>query len=208
MLSLSHALLLVLAGSGLGAVVAPPSPASGASAASAAACTPPPPPLPYTHTRCTAKGSPAAPVTTPQPAQPGMVANCRAFYLVRAGDTCGSVAAANNLTVARFQRWNAATGPDCTALLADHYACVAVADDPPPAPTPTTSPAPVQTPSPIQPGMVANCRSFHYVEPGQACAAIQIRYGISFRDLVRWNPDIGSGCTNMWAYTWLCVAVA
>lgn len=147
--------------------------------------------------------SPVA-IETPQPAQPNMVPNCRAFYLVRPGETCQSIAAAHGLSVAQFQRWNRATGPDCNALQADAYACVGVTDDPPPKPTPT----PVETPRPVQPGMVPGCHRFHWVEPGQSCAVIQNRYRVSLQELERWNPDIRPRCSNMWANTWLCVGVA
>ncbi|KAM4060999.1 lysM domain-containing protein [Hirsutella rhossiliensis] len=183
MLSLSHALVLLLAGTGVIAASASPEKASRVRPAASA-------------------------IETPQPAQPNMVPNCQAFYLVRSGETCRSIAAAHGLTVAQFQRWNRGTGPDCTTLLADAYACVGVTDEPTTTPPPTPEPTPVETPRPIQPGMVRQCRRFHYVEPGQSCFEVQQRYGVSLQDLVRWNPDIGYQCTNMWANTWLCVGVA
>ncbi|PHH84991.1 hypothetical protein CDD83_1070 [Cordyceps sp. RAO-2017] len=152
-------------------------------------------------------GTPTAPVQaveTPQPAQPSMVPNCVSFYRVRRGETCESVAATHGISVGQFQRWNAGTGPGCTALVADAWACVGVKDEP--SPTPTDKP--VATPLPIQDGMVKNCRRFHHVDKEQRCEAIEARYGVSLEDLVRWNPAIGKDCTNMWANYYLCVGVA
>ncbi|RDA94902.1 hypothetical protein CP533_0193 [Ophiocordyceps camponoti-saundersi (nom. inval.)] len=143
------------------------------------------------------------PAVTPQPAQPNMVAGCQLFYLVRPGDTCASVAAANKVSLSRFVRWNPSVGSNCQLLLADHWACIAAPD----APIPPPPPAPVTTPTPIQPGMVGNCRRFHYVEPAETCEVVEAMYNVSFRDLLSWNPAIGADCTNMWANTYLCVGL-
>ncbi|RCI16770.1 hypothetical protein L249_1714 [Ophiocordyceps polyrhachis-furcata BCC 54312] len=132
-----------------------------------------------------------------------MVSGCQAFYLVRPGDTCIRVAAAHKISVSRFERWNPSVGPNCELLLAGHWACVAAPDSPVPPPPP----APVTTPAPIQQGMVNYCRRFHYVEPAENCEVIETMYGVTFRDLLLWNPAIGADCTNMWANTYLCVGV-
>ena len=40
----------------------------------------------------------------------------------------------------------------------------------------------VGTPTPIQPGMVEDCDTFYYVQPGQGCADIAASNGISPAD--------------------------
>ncbi|RYP87131.1 hypothetical protein DL769_000590 [Monosporascus sp. CRB-8-3] len=65
-------------------------------------------------------------ITTPSPIQTGMVTNCQTFYFVKKGDTCASIAKAKGITVANFQKWNPAVGPNCASLWTDTYACVAV----------------------------------------------------------------------------------
>ncbi|KAH7028764.1 uncharacterized protein B0I36DRAFT_245776 [Microdochium trichocladiopsis] len=63
-------------------------------------------------------------VATPTPIQPGMVSNCKSFYLVEKGDTCSNVAAARGITVANFIKWNPAVGTNCAGMWADTWACV------------------------------------------------------------------------------------
>lgn len=55
--------------------------------------------------------------------------------------------------------------------------------------------------------MVENCNTFYLVKSGASCVAIAQENGISRADLIKWNPDIGSDCTNMWANYYLCVSV-
>ncbi|PHH87217.1 hypothetical protein CDD83_9173 [Cordyceps sp. RAO-2017] len=68
----------------------------------------------------------AAGVETPQPVQPHMVANCNKFHLVRAGDTCGLIAALYAVSVDDVILWNPDAGADCTTLWAGYYACVGI----------------------------------------------------------------------------------
>jgi LysM repeat protein len=122
--------------------------------------------------------------TIPSPLQPGIVANCDEFYLVKSGDFCFGIAASEGITLDQFLEWNPSAGATCTNLLADHYACVSVEGH---APTPTQPPNGIETPMPIQEGMVNNCNKFHFVESGDTCPAIQEEYGVTLEDLVKWS---------------------
>ncbi|KAG7129273.1 LysM domain-containing protein like [Verticillium longisporum] len=143
-------------------------------------------------------------ITTPQPTQPALVSHCNKFHLVVSGDRCSTVAARYGVPVAEFLAWNPQAGSNCAGLRRDAYACVGIVGF---TPTPTNPGEGVVTPAPIQPGMVATCRTFHFVEKGQICATIQNRYKVSLADLVKWNPGIGADCTLMWADSYLCVGV-
>ncbi|CRK16642.1 hypothetical protein BN1723_003819 [Verticillium longisporum] len=143
-------------------------------------------------------------ITTPQPTQPALVPNCNKFHLVVSGDRCSTVAARYGVPVAAFLAWNPQAGSNCAGLRRDAYACVGVVGF---TPTPTNPGEGVVTPAPIQPGMVATCKTFHFVEKGQICATVQNRYKVSLADLVKWNPGIGADCTLMWADSYLCVGV-
>jgi hypothetical protein len=65
-------------------------------------------------------------MTTPTPTQPGMVSNCKAFYLVKSGEICESVANVNGITIAQVETWNPGAESDCRFLLANAWACVGV----------------------------------------------------------------------------------
>lgn len=143
-------------------------------------------------------------ITTPTPAQPSMVSNCDAFYLVKSGDTCDSIASQHGITAAQFRDWNRGAGSSCTGLWANAYACVSIIGH---NPTPTQPGNGISTPTPIQSGMTKNCKTFHLVRSGESCATIQSRYKVTLAQLVSWNPAIGSQCTGMWSNTYLCVGV-
>ncbi|KAF7536445.1 hypothetical protein G7054_g4539 [Neopestalotiopsis clavispora] len=143
-------------------------------------------------------------VTTPTPTQPEIVSNCDDFYLVKPGDTCAAIVSSHGISLAQFLAWNPAAGSSCSGLWANAYACVSIIGE---SPTPTSPGNGITTPTPTQAGMTANCDSFHFVEVGQTCTTIASRYGVTVANLVSWNPAIGSGCTGMWANTYLCVGV-
>lgn len=77
-------------------------------------------------------------IESPLPVQPGMVGNCDAFYLVKEGDNCATIAAAHGITLAQFQTWNTKTGTNCAGLWLDAHACVSVIGHTPPTPSPTS----------------------------------------------------------------------
>jgi hypothetical protein len=63
----------------------------------------------------------------------------------------------------------------------------------------------LSTPVPYQEGMVDNCRTFYYVQKGETCDAIAARLNIEQRQIVAWNPDAKSDCTNLTAENYACV---
>lgn len=133
-----------------------------------------------------------------------MVDNCDKFYLVEQGDTCENIASKNNIPLQEFLRWNPQAGQKCSGLWASAYACVSVVGF---KPTPTAPDSGVQTPSPAQPGMVDHCSKFYFVNPGDSCITIAAKAGISVEDFSRWNANVGSQCTGLWASTYACVGV-
>jgi hypothetical protein len=73
--------------------------------------------------------------------------------------------------------------------------------------TTTTAGNGIQTPQPTQPGMVTNCKKFHYADTGVQCSQITSYNKISLADFVKWNSGVGSDCRLMWAKTYTCVGV-
>lgn len=41
-------------------------------------------------------------ISTPSPIQTGMISTCDSFYLVKSGDSCAPIAAANDISLAQF----------------------------------------------------------------------------------------------------------
>ncbi|KAH7369483.1 hypothetical protein B0T11DRAFT_338432 [Plectosphaerella cucumerina] len=150
-------------------------------------------------------------ITTPQPIQPGMVADCNRFYFVQTDDGCDAIAARNGISPAQFHAWNPQIGTSCAGLWANVNVCIGVIGS-----TPTTRPASVTTttagngiatPTPIQPGVVSNCNRFYLVKTDDGCDAIAARHGISPAQFHAWNPQIGTSCAGLWANVNVCVGV-
>lgn len=146
-------------------------------------------------------------VQTPQPTQPGMVNNCNKFHWIAKGVSCSQVISFQKITLADFVRWNPTVKDDCTGMWAEVNVCVGVIGGGS-SPTPTTSAGNgVQTPQPTQPGMVTNCKKFHFVAENVICDQIISYQKITLADFLRWNTGIKSDCSNMWSGTNVCVGV-
>jgi cytochrome c-type biogenesis protein CcmH/NrfF len=149
-------------------------------------------------------------VQTPQPTQPGMVTNCAKFHWVAKGVSCSQIISYQHITLADFVRWNPTVGSTCTNMQAEVNVCVGVTGGTTTRVKPTTTTTAgngIQTPQPTQPGMVTNCKKFHYVAEGVSCSQIISYQHITLADFVKWNTGVGSDCRNMWAKTNVCVGV-
>ncbi|KAK1622585.1 LysM domain-containing protein [Colletotrichum phormii] len=140
-----------------------------------------------------------------------MVTNCNKFHWVSTGNTCDQIYNYEQITLADFVKWNSNVGSDCTGMWAEVNVCVGVIGGSTPTtttqPTTTTAPAGVQTSQPTQPGMVTNCKKFHYVSSGDTCEQIYNYEQIFLAKFVAWNTGVGSNCQNMWASTYVCVGI-
>lgn len=144
-------------------------------------------------------------ISTPTPTQKGMVSNCNKFYDVKSGDTCASIASSKRIPLSKFYAWNPAVGSSCGSLWKGYYVCVDIIGYTPPK---TTSPGNgIATPTPYEPGMVGDCNAFYYVQSGDTCSKIASRKGITVAEIERWNPKVGSSCSDLWQKTYICVGV-
>lgn len=156
-------------------------------------------------------------VTTPTPTQPGMVGNCAKFHWVAQGTTCSQILSYNKISLADFATWNPSVKADCSGLWANVNVCVGLIGGSPTPTTISTTSTTIQptktvgngiaTPTPVQPGMVSNCKKFHYVSEGNVCSQITSYEKISLADFVKWNTGVGSDCSKMWSNTYVCVGV-
>jgi hypothetical protein len=150
-------------------------------------------------------------IQTPQPTQPGMVTNCNKFHYVDKGVVCSQITSYNKISLENFVKWNPTVKSDCTGMQAGVNVCVGLIGGTPtttkPATTTTKAGNGIQTPQPTQPGMVTNCKKFHYADTGVQCSQITSYNKISLANFVKWNTGVGSDCRSMWAKTYTCVGV-
>ncbi|KAF5633936.1 Autolysin [Fusarium tjaetaba] len=141
----------------------------------------------------------SASTKAPEPQQPGIVSNCKSYYLVQKGETCSSVATKNKISLSDFQTWNPKTGTDCNALLANAYACVSV--------TPTKGSTPAKKYSPTEAGIAKNCAKYALVGKTTTCKSIETQNKLSFANFYKWNPAVGKHCQGLKKGYYVCVGV-
>lgn len=164
----------------------------------------------------------------PGPTQPGQVANCNRWDLVKDGDNCSVyIAKYPGLTLKDLTTWNTGIGDQCQTLWLDTYVsgplhhpmaeltvlqlCTGVPGfSPITSSTQSVAPSPtngIATPAPTQPGMVNNCDAFHFVTDGDTCASIASQYGISLSQFSSWNTKTGTNCAGLWLNAYVCVSI-
>lgn len=75
----------------------------------------------------TAQAFGLAAAQAPGPTQPNTAANCNKWYLVKAGDGCGTAEAAGGITADQFFKWNPDVSRDCVTNFTAGYAyCIGV----------------------------------------------------------------------------------
>ncbi|WEW59001.1 hypothetical protein PRK78_004469 [Emydomyces testavorans] len=70
--------------------------------------------------------SPTPTPTGPQPQMPGIVENCKKFYLVKSGDSCYTIGMATGVSLSQLRMWNKNISPSCDNLWLGYYICVGV----------------------------------------------------------------------------------
>ncbi|KAL6233083.1 hypothetical protein BDW75DRAFT_196167 [Aspergillus navahoensis] len=125
----------------------------------------------------------------PSPTQAGIDANCDKYHKVVSGDQCDTIESQYGITHADFSAWNPSIDDRCSNLWLDYYVCVHVA------------------PKPQMPDITSDCKSYHKVQSGEGCWAIDSAYGITLDQFRKWNPTIDASCSNLWVDYYVCVGV-
>ncbi|KAH6629732.1 LysM domain-containing protein [Boeremia exigua] len=156
--------------------------------------------------------------TAPAPTHTGQPADCNKWDVVTDGDSCGSLASDNGITVDQFYAWNPAVSKDCiTNFWLGQAYCVgrsSVGSSPPVSSTkPTTSSSPATTkptpPAPTHTGQPANCNKWDVVQTGDGCWSMANDNGITLEQFYAWNPAVSNECvTNFWLGQAYCVGVS
>ncbi|THC89830.1 hypothetical protein EYZ11_010714 [Aspergillus tanneri] len=155
----------------------------------------------------------AATTTTggPSPTQMGLISTCNAFYYVKKGDSCWVIMNSyGNFTLDQFYSWNPAVKTDCSGLQPDYYVCVGVGgstDSTTTKTTTTTTPTNIG-PSPTQAGIATDCSTYYQAEKGDSCwLIVNEKYTyLTTAKFNKWNPAVGSNCSNLQKGYYYCVA--
>ncbi|KGO58766.1 Peptidoglycan-binding Lysin subgroup [Penicillium expansum] len=142
----------------------------------------------------------------PSPVQSGITESCSKFDLVESGDTCASIVSTYNIPLSSFYAWNPAVGSSCAYLDLGYYVCVGT-DSSTVATSTTSAGNGITTPTPDEPGMVSDCTKFWLVGSDDTCTSIASSEDITVADIEKWNPKVGSTCTDVWLGDYICVGV-
>ncbi|KAG6005151.1 hypothetical protein E4U21_000405 [Claviceps maximensis] len=131
---------------------------------------------------------------------------CRTYQL-GLYETCETLMASWNATLAQVLAWNPMINSACSNMASwtGWYLCAS-------SPSGTnivgpgnvmTTPAPV--PTDAQPQSNTRCGQWYYVEAGENCAAISLKFNLALSDFYFLNPQVDISCGNLWAKTSYCV---
>ncbi|ODM14595.1 hypothetical protein SI65_09940 [Aspergillus cristatus] len=158
----------------------------------------------------------SAATTPPGPTQSGIAANCNAYYIAQANQTCADIEAAFGITKAEFLAWNPAISSDCLdGFWAEEAYCVGGSGTASVTITATSTLIPATTSSsaapsgPTQSDIPVNCVQYDIAQAGDSCETVEVKYGITDDEFHAWNPAVSSDCmTGFWAKKAYCVAVS
>lgn len=136
-------------------------------------------------------------VQAPGPTPYGTTSQCGAYYQAQSGDTCQQVSLNQSITVTLFEEINPSINENFTDITPGFYYCTlptinwnsTVSNST----NSTFLPAPAPTPS----GSSSSCYEWYQVQAGNSCSSIETQYGITFDELVMWNPSLNSTCGNL-----------
>ncbi|KAE8324059.1 hypothetical protein BDV39DRAFT_217404 [Aspergillus sergii] len=168
-------------------------------------------------------------VTPPGTVAPDTTDGCSKWVEYSSGLTCSYIENLYGMTEAEFEAWNPIVtelGDGCS-LISSLYYCVQVnytvliassfnlytstsissSIKPLSSVASTASSSATSTPTPYETGIVHDCDAFHYVVAGDTCASIASTAGITTTLFETWNPNVGSGCSDLGVDYYVCVGI-
>ncbi|KAL4258904.1 LysM domain-containing protein [Pleurotus pulmonarius] len=104
---------------------------------------------------------------------------CVRSYTVQSGDTCDGISANEGVSTFQLAASNPGINSDCSNIFPSQEICLRRA--------------------------CLSCSTVHVVESGDTCTSIASNAGISIPTLIASNPNLDSGCTNVYPGEVLCV---
>ncbi|CAK7205721.1 Chitinase 2 [Sporothrix eucalyptigena] len=139
---------------------------------------------------------------------------CTQYYTVESGNTCYIIDTKFGITFDQLQAWNpGAVNADCTNLNIGQVLCVSVSQPDSSSSASSTSTVNKSTTSSSVTSTATSsslpCTQYYTVEAGNTCYIIDTKFGITFDQLLAWNPGtINADCTNLGIGQVLCVSVS
>jgi hypothetical protein len=91
-------------------------------------------------------------------------------------------------------------------MWAQYWVCVGV---PGAKTTAATAPTPKPTgPQPQMPGIVGDCDKYYLVKSGDSCYTLETAQKVTLAQLLAWNKEVNSECTNLWLGYYICIGVS
>ncbi|PPQ88423.1 hypothetical protein CVT25_011225 [Psilocybe cyanescens] len=160
--------------------------------------------------------SPTAPTRTPKATPipviaPGTIDNttCLQYYTVQPGDTCFGIEVIFNLQDTSFRQWNPQVGLAYCVYGPITFTTPIITLPPSTSTSPTGSPtsSPSSVPTNVASGTITTgCSVYYTVQSGDFCGKIDDQFGITLTQLLTWNPEIDSECTNIQIGLAYCVS--
>ena len=121
-------------------------------------------------------------------------------YTVKANETCSTIAASHNVTLAQLLSWNPVFGLSCSNVYRSVGFQICISSPGTPytgriiTSAPGTTPAPTAVPAPpgIANGTNTQCSQYYLVQPGDYCNLLTIKFAISLADFRFLNPAINA----------------
>ncbi|KAJ7131809.1 hypothetical protein C8R43DRAFT_1133483 [Mycena crocata] len=133
----------------------------------------------------------------------GISGGCESIYTVVSGDSCGAIETKTSLNEGQLRALNPWLDTACSTprLLIPFQAviisigvqigqnmCIRNSHVPVP---------PAGPPANLNPGSWSNCTTYYNVQSGDNCNLIEAKFKIGFSDILRWNPEVSTTCSNL-----------
>ncbi|KAK7039900.1 hypothetical protein R3P38DRAFT_2696023 [Favolaschia claudopus] len=117
----------------------------------------------------------------------GIAGGCESTYTVISGDSCGAIESKTGLTDAVLKSLNPWIDANCNIQIGQAI-CTKNSH---------VTPPPSGPPADLNPGSWSNCSTYYNVQSGDNCNLIESKFHIGFSDILRWNPEVSTTCSNL-----------
>jgi hypothetical protein len=101
------------------------------------------------------------------------------------------------ITLALFEAINPSINEGCTNLDPGLYYCIFPLSGWNATSANFSTLTAVAAPAPTTPGAISPCYEWYTIQENDNCQLMEIEYGITFAELVDWNPNLNSTCGNL-----------
>ncbi|KAJ7064105.1 hypothetical protein C8F01DRAFT_1275311 [Mycena amicta] len=128
----------------------------------------------------------------------GVAGGCQQTYTVASGDTCGAIESKTGVSDATLHSLNTWINAACSNIQIGQALCIK-----------NTNIVATGPPANLNAGSWSNCTTYckYNVQSGDNCNIIESKFTIGFSDILRWNPEVTTTCSNLNLASY-CVGIA